>query len=119
MSSNIRIQRICEYCDCDFIAKTTVTKYCSESCAKKGYKAGIRLNKIAESNSSTLLKMTRSLAELQAKEYLTVRETAILLGCSVRSVYYYIENGIIDARNLSGRMTRIRRSGIDKLFTKI
>ncbi len=51
-----------------------------------------------------------------AKEFLTVKEVAQLLSCSVRSIYYNIENGTINAVNLGQRMTRVRRSDIDKLF---
>jgi len=55
MSSNIEIERICQHCDKDFIAKTTVTKYCSDDCAKRAYKARKRAEKteisIAETNA--------------------------------------------------------------------
>lgn len=58
------------------------------------------------------------LEQIKAKEFLTVKDVAILLNCSVRTVYYYIDNGIIEAVNLGQRMTRIKRSTLDKLFTK-
>jgi len=35
MTSNIRIEKVCQYCGTKFIAKTTVTRYCSHSCNKK------------------------------------------------------------------------------------
>ena len=54
--------------------------------------------------------------ELKNKEFLTVREVARLLNCSVRSTYYYIESGTIKAVNLGQRITRVKRSEIDKLF---
>jgi len=54
--------------------------------------------------------------ELKAKEFLTVREVARLLNCSLRTVYYYIEDGTIKAVNLGQRITRVKRSEIDKLF---
>lgn len=38
MSSNIKINRVCNFCNKDFIAKTTVTKYCSHKCASASYK---------------------------------------------------------------------------------
>jgi hypothetical protein len=37
MSSNIRIEKKCFFCGATFIARTTVTKHCSNSCAKKAY----------------------------------------------------------------------------------
>jgi excisionase family DNA binding protein len=53
---------------------------------------------------------------LKAKEFLTVREVAQLLNCSVRSVYYQIEDGTIKATNLGQRLIRVKRSNIDNLF---
>ena len=39
MSSNIQIQRVCEFCGNEFTARTTVTKLCSAKCRKANYKA--------------------------------------------------------------------------------
>jgi excisionase family DNA binding protein len=116
MSSNIKVQRICQYCGKEFTARTTVTQYCSDNCAKRAYKARQRESKIEESIIETNKLRTRDIEDLKAKEFLTVREAATLLSCSVRSIYYYIENGTIKAGNPSKRMTRIRRSEIDRLF---
>lgn len=116
MSSNIQIQRICQYCGKEFTAKTTVTKYCSGQCSKAAYKYRKRAEKIEKSNIETRQIKTQPFEELKAKEFLTVREVSQLLNCSVRSVYYYIENGTINAVNLGQRITRIKRSEIDKLF---
>lgn len=38
MSSNIRLQKTCQHCGNRFTAKTTVTKFCSDTCAKWAYK---------------------------------------------------------------------------------
>ena len=38
MSSNIKIQKICEFCGQEFTARTLYTRYCSKSCNKKHYK---------------------------------------------------------------------------------
>ncbi len=116
MSSNIKVQRICQHCGNEFTARTTVTKYCSDQCAKRAYKARIRANKVKVSNKETLSIKTKPIEELKAKEFLTVREVSLLLNCSIRSVYYYIESGKLKAVNLAQRTTRIKRSDIDKLF---
>lgn len=116
MSSNIRVQRICQQCGKEFTAKTTVTKFCGDDCAKRAYKARKRAEKVEASNEETLQTITRPIEELKAKEYLTAQDVAKLLGCSVRSVYYYIENGTIKATNLGQRLTRVKRSELDKLF---
>jgi len=116
MSSNIEVQRICQHCGTEFTARTTVTKYCSDQCSKAAYKARIRAEKVQKSNTETKQIKTKPIYELKAKEFLTVRDIATLLNCSVRSVYYFIENGTIKATNLGQRITRVKRSEIDKLF---
>ena len=46
MSSNIRVPKICQHCGTEFIAKTTVTKFCTDNCAKRAYKVRKRNEKI-------------------------------------------------------------------------
>ncbi len=116
MSSNIKVQRICEHCGNEFTAQTTVTRYCSHVCSKRAWKEKARAEKIELSNKETRQIKSQPIEELKEKEFLTVREVALLLNCSVRSVYYYIENGTIKALNLGQRITRVKRSDIDKLF---
>ena len=116
MSSNIKVQRICQYCGNEFTAKTTVTKYCSNTCVKRAYKERLRTAKVEVSNNETKQIKTKPVEELKTKEFLTVRDVATLLNCSIRTIYYYIESGNLKAVNLSQRLTRIKRSDIDKLF---
>ena len=117
MSSNIQVQRICQHCNNEFTARTTVTKYCGDTCSKRAYKARLKVSKIEASDKQTQQIKNQPFEELKTKEFLTVREVARLLNCSVRSTYYYIESGTIKAVNLGQRITRIKRSEIDKLFT--
>ena len=116
MSSNIKVQRICQHCGTEFTARTTVTKYCSHRCGSAANKALKRAEKVQKSNTETKQVKNKPIEELKAKEFLTVREVARLLNCSVRSAYYYIESGTIKAVNLGQRITRVKRSEIDKLF---
>lgn len=116
MSSNIQVQRICQHCGKDFTARTTVTRYCGDDCAKRAYKERVRAGKVETSNKETQRIKSQPMEELKAKEFLTVRDVASLLNCSVRSVYYYIESGTIRATNLGQRITRVKRSELDKLF---
>lgn len=116
MSSNIIIQRICQHCGNEFTARTTVTQYCSAICAKRAYKVRMKVGKIEASNTQTQQIKNKPIEELKAKEFLTVREVAQLLNCSIRSAYYYIDNGTIKAVNLGQRITRVKRSDLDKLF---
>ena len=116
MSSNIKVQRICQHCGNEFTARTTVTQHCSDTCSKRAYKARLRASKVEQSNKQTQQIKNQPIEELKAKEFLTVREVARLLNFSVRSAYLYIENGTIKAVNLGQRTTRVKRSEIDKLF---
>ncbi|MEI2695480.1 MAG: helix-turn-helix domain-containing protein [Saprospiraceae bacterium] len=116
MSSNIKVQRICQHCGKEFTAKTTVTQFCGDTCAKSAYKARGRKLKVEQSNIETQLIKTKPFEDLKSKEFLKVKEVAKLLNCSVRSVYYYIESGNIKAVNLGQRITRVKRSEIDRLF---
>lgn len=118
MSSNIRVNRVCENCNTSFIAKTTVTRFCSDSCAKVAYKKRKRQDKIRKSNIETLKIKLEPLEIVQVKDFLTVKETATLLNISRRSTYRLIELGELKASNLSERLIRIKRSEIDRLLTK-
>ncbi len=116
MSSKIEVQRICQHCGNEFTARTTVTRFCSHRCSSAAHKQKVRAGKVEKSNKQTQQIKTQPIEELKAKEFLTVREVARLLNCSVRSAYYYIESGTIKAVNLGQRITRVKRSEIDKLF---
>lgn len=116
MSSNIQVQRICAHCGKEFTARTTTTLYCSKQCNRTDYKAKQRAKKVEASNKETQRIKAQPIEQLKAKEFLTVREVARLLNCSLRSAYYYIDSGTITAVNLGQRMTRVKRSEIDKLF---
>jgi len=116
MSSNIQVQRICQHCGNEFTARTTVTKFCSNRCNRAANKLKERTGKVEVSNRETQRIKNQPIEELKAKEFLTVREAARLLNCSVRSAYYQIGSGNIKAVNLGQRITRVKRSEIDKLF---
>ena len=69
MSSNIKVQRICQYCEQEFTARTTVTKYCSDVCAKRSYKTRKRLEKVKRSNAETIRIINQPIEQLKAKEF--------------------------------------------------
>jgi excisionase family DNA binding protein len=116
MSSNIKVQRVCKHCGNEFTAKTTVTQYCGDRCAKLAYKARARGEKVEASNQETYQFKTQHIEALNAKAFLTVQDVAKLLNCSLRTTYRLIKEGNIKAVNISERKTLIRRSDIDSLF---
>ncbi len=115
MSSNIRISKICQYCGKEFIAKTTVTKFCGDACAKRAYKKRKREEKVMKVNPVEKQQMEYNQSKIKDKEFLSIEETCTLLGASRMTIYRQIKQGNIKAAKL-GRRTIIKRSEIDKLF---
>ncbi|WP_367998207.1 helix-turn-helix domain-containing protein [Arenibacter palladensis] len=118
MSSNIKVSRICQNCNQVFVARTTVTKYCGDTCAKRAYKVRQRKKKIKTSYEETLKLKLQPYEVLAVKDYLTVKEAASLLSISTRTTYRLINNGCLEAVNLSDRLIRIKRSALDKMLTQ-
>lgn len=89
MSSNLRIIKMCEFCKQEFMARTTVTQCCSGACAKRFYKFKKRNEAIRRANIKTAVKQKpeayiteEQIRVIQAKEWLTLNEAAILLNVS-------------------------------------
>ena len=82
MSSKIRVKRICQHCGNEFEARTTVTKYCSDNCAKRAYKVRFRDSKIEASNIETKVLSELPQQAIKSKKFLTVRDIATLLNSS-------------------------------------
>ncbi|AKD04382.1 helix-turn-helix domain-containing protein [Pontibacter korlensis] len=115
MSSNIRVQRKCQHCGELFIAKTTVTKFCGDNCAKRAYKERKREESITKSIDETVDEMRQPLIEAQAKEFLNVNDLTLLIGLSRRTVYRLIKDKRLNALKLGNRFV-IRRSDLNKMF---
>lgn len=125
MATNIRVEKVCQYCQKEFIAKTLKTRYCSKVCNSRAYKAKLREKKLQEAKSGIVNDKTTTLPHpvesnlnvIQGKSVLTVEEVSKLLSLSKPTVYRLIKEGKIKATKVSERNTRIHRSEIDKLFT--
>ena len=116
MSSNIRVNKICEHCKKEFEARKTTSKTCSDYCAKMLYKSKQRAEKIEAVQTQTQRIISKPIEDLKGKEFLTVKDVSKLLNCSIRTAYYLIDRGNIKAVNIAQRKTLIKRSEIDKLF---
>lgn len=94
MSSNMLIQKTCQFCGREFTAKTTVTKYCSQKCGNDGY----RRTKRAESKKSKKLSANSTdideirLRKIKNKPMLTISDAALLFGVTRPTIYSYINN---------------------------
>src|ERR1700753_1427550 len=89
MSNNMQIMKICEFCKQEFIARTTVTQCCSDACAKRFYKLRKRNEAIRRAKIETAVKQKPEayitedqIRTIQAKEFLTLKEAALLLKVS-------------------------------------
>jgi excisionase family DNA binding protein len=114
MSSNIKLQKTCHHCGNQFTAKTTVTKFCSDDCAKRAYKIRKREEKI---QSAIQREVERKAYDptICAKEFLTIDEVCQLVSASRWTIYRLIERGELRAGKL-GRRTRIPRNAINELL---
>ena len=115
MSSNIEVQRICEFCSNSFIAKTTITRYCSHKCNSRAYKRNVKNLKIELSNKETQLIIAKPIEELKTKPYLSIAETSKLIGISRRTIYRLLQKGELKASK-AGKRTIISRINIDSLL---
>ena len=114
MSSKIRVKKKCQFCNKVFIAKTTVTKYCGDTCSKRAYKKRKRDEKISKAKDEEIQRTFDP--NLGAKLFLNKEETAELLGVSSKTIYRMIKRGELKAKKL-GRRVIIARKDIDKMFS--
>src|SRR5665647_49827 len=107
MSSNIKIVKICEYCNNEFIARTTKTKCCSDNCSKRFYKLKIKNDKIAKADLKTEIKRKpkafiteEEIKVIQAKQNLTLKEAAILLNITPLTLRRWVLTGKIRSEKI-------------------
>ncbi|RQO37646.1 hypothetical protein DBR39_12190 [Chryseobacterium sp. KBW03] len=120
----MKIKKICEHCGLEFIAQTTVTRYCCKTCNSRAYKINVRelREKLTEATQEVSKPQSKpkedpsSYFALKTLDYLTVKEASILLKCDKRTVYRMVKNGSIPAANLSIRKIRLLKKDIDALF---
>ena len=116
MSSNIRLEKTCNFCGNRFTAKTTVTQFCSDNCAKRAYKQRKRSAKIETAIQAEKQKVVTSFNPVVVqKDFLSIDETCQLLGASRWTIYRLIDKGQLKAGKLGSR-TIISRVAIDNLF---
>ena len=115
MSSNIKVQRICQHCGNEFTAKTTVTKYCGDNCAKRAYKKRKKEEKIGASNKETIEIVAQPIRAIQEKDFLSLDEAAKLLSVSRTTLYRMRKDGAIQFAVI-GKKKVISRKSIDQLF---
>ncbi|TWF33686.1 excisionase family DNA binding protein [Chitinophaga polysaccharea] len=105
MSSNIRLNKVCQHCQQEFIAKTMLTRYCSHACNRKAYKQAKREEKLKSaihdvSVQPTILSTAISWHTLEDKLLLNLKEAAQLLNISPLTLRRWLKDGIITSSRL-------------------
>ncbi|RFN60531.1 DNA-binding protein [Marixanthomonas ophiurae] len=121
MSSNLYIPKTCQHCGNLFTARTTVTKYCGDSCAKKAYKARKRKEKVdaalqeTKANQEAQDSITVSADSLSNKDFLSITDASKLIGVSRWAIQRMIKRGQLKAVPF-GRKHIVARHQIENLF---
>lgn len=115
MSSKIQIPKICKNCLNEFVARTTVTKYCSHKCSQTHYKKRKREEKLRTTLEETQTIKRLPIELLNSKQFLTISQTCELLSISRWTVSRAIKNNTLNAAKI-GKRVLIRRIDLDKLF---
>lgn len=103
MSSNIRIPKHCQFCGKPYIARTTKTKFCGDTCSKRAYKARKKQESILDSkNNVTIVKATEN--PISNKEFLTRQEASVLLGISLSTLKRLLAKRMIPYIKAGGRI---------------
>jgi excisionase family DNA binding protein len=121
MSSNLRIVKICAFCKQEFIAKKTTTETCSDPCAKRLYKVKQRQKAIRQVEDETMVKREPKafitegeIKAVQAKEWLTLKEAALLLNVSPLTLRRWTIAGIVKSKKI-GRKHMFRKADLKKI----
>lgn len=118
MSSNIKLNRICEECEKLFVARTTVTRFCSRSCNGKNLKRKIKQLKIEASDRRTKMITDAPVRLISEMEYLTLSNTSKLLNVSRTTLWRMIKQSQINTYNIGGK-TIIKKVELDSLFKNL
>ncbi len=118
------MQKNCLYCNQEFTARATTTKYCSHKCNQRHYKQKRReknIDKALSENNLRVLSAIRAknkgqtVAPPQQEEFLSIPQACELMGVSRGTVYGLINKNTLKITKL-GRRTIIKKSEILKLF---
>ena len=121
MSSNLRIVKICTFCKQEFTARKTTTETCSDPCAKRLYKLRVREKAIQQAAVETMVKRKpeafiteEQVKVIQAKEWLTLAEAALLLNVSPLTLRRWTLTGKVKSKKV-GRKHSFKRKELDAI----
>lgn len=106
----------------EFTARTTVTRFCGDSCAKRAYKQRLKSKKINQSNQQTKIikeAQVKSSRDISKLEYLNPTDAARLLNCSRVYIYELMDSNKLCFAQLSPKKRLIKRIDIDAYLTSL
>jgi predicted DNA-binding transcriptional regulator AlpA len=126
MSSNMRLKKVCEQCGNVFVAKKTVTKTCSDECAKKLYKAKKRVAKIDVSNDNTKIVLAVSSPKIHPTksaeihhDLISIKVLAAATGYSRSTLFRLMaENPDFPKIQTSKRSLKFQKDSVIKYLTE-
>lgn len=114
MSTYLRIERTCEFCGNEFIAKTSVTRYCSRRCNNLNYKRKNISFPEVHKNESTSNQQAPEIT-LKTYEFFELSEAAHLMRISKRTLFRLITAGKLTKKKIGSR-TVIPKHEIKRFF---
>ena len=121
MSSKLRIVKICASCNQEFVARKTTSQTCSDACAKRFYKVKQREKAIHRAEAKTMVNREPKayitegeIKAIQAKEWLTLKEAALVLNVSPLTLRRWTLAGKVRSKKV-GRKHAFRRKDLMKI----
>jgi predicted DNA-binding transcriptional regulator AlpA len=124
MSSNMSLKKICQHCGNVFTAKTTVTKFCSDDCAKKNYKLRKKQEAIASSNSETQKiilsepKVERNKIVVDEQELIDIKVLSAVTSIGERTLYRIVKDKEFPKIKIGRSLLFHKRTVIDYIIKK-
>ena len=125
MGNKVRIERICEFCGKTFIAKTCKTRFCCKACNDKYYKELIRSDRynavtkeVKEEKKKRIRLAVDELEIIQAREFISLKQLAIYLGVSRKSIYTYMRIYEIPFSQIGSRII-VKRKEVETVMMNL
>lgn len=117
--SNELIKKVCEWCGNVFYAQKVTTRYCSHTCNSRAYKANKRKERVKVAEALTYRTIQeKPIEQLKDRPFLSIAETATLLGLSLQGVYKQIYAGRLRASKITSRLSIVRREDIEQMLAE-
>lgn len=117
-TAKVKFLKNCQHCKKEFMAQKVTTEYCCHNCARRARKLNLReqnielaqvKNKLLQGKAINII-TEEQIRLIQAEEYLTLKEAAILLDVSPLTLRRWI---------LSGKFSSTRISKKHPIFRKV